>query len=114
MSLNTRDDQAEKTKATPPYTKASLPTFDQSEVTEKVKEKAGKEKIRRGRPRKQDRREGQDGSSAITGTNATQAIKGQKKKRHDGQGPKMDISEITCYNCNKKGHYSRDCTETKN
>ncbi len=43
MSLNARDDQAEKTKATPP-TKASPLTSNQSEVTEKAKEKVGKEK----------------------------------------------------------------------
>ncbi len=44
MSLNTRDDQVEKTKATFPQTKASPPASDQLEVTEKAKEKARKEK----------------------------------------------------------------------
>ncbi len=48
MSLNARDDQVEKTKATPPPTKASPPTSDQLEVIEKAKEKARKEKKRRG------------------------------------------------------------------
>ncbi len=47
------------------------------------------------------------------GVNATQVTEGQKKKRRDGQSPKMDISEITCYNHNKKGHYFRDYTEPK-
>ncbi len=48
MSLNARDDQAEKTKATLPETKASPPAFHQFEVTEKAKEKTRKEKKRRG------------------------------------------------------------------
>ncbi len=114
ISLNARDDQAEKTTATSPKAKASPPASDQSEVTEKAKEKARKEKKRRGHQGKRDRQEGQDGSPVATGANTTQATEGQKKKRRDGQGPKRDISEITCYNCNKKGHYSRDCTEPKN
>ncbi len=48
MSLNARDDQVKKTKATPSQTKASPPTSDQSEVTKKAKEKARKEMKKRG------------------------------------------------------------------
>ncbi len=114
ITLNACDDQAEKTKVISPQTKASLPASNQSEITEKAKEKARKEKKRRGHQRKWDRREERDGSPVAMGANATQAIEGQKKKRRDSQGPKRDISEITCYNCNKKGHYSRNCTEPKN
>ncbi len=114
MSLNAHDDQAEKAKATPPQAKASLLASDQSEVTEKAKKKAKKEKKRRGHQRKWNRREGRDGSPAAMGVNATQVTEDQKKKWRDGQGPKRDISEITCYNCNKKDYYSRDCIEPKN
>ncbi len=113
MSLNARDNQAKMTKATPP-TKASLPTSDQSEVTEKAKEKAKKEKKRKRHQEKRDRRKEQDGSLVATEANAIQAMESQKQKRRDGQGSKTDIFEIPCYNCNKKGHYSRDCTEPKN
>ncbi len=64
--------------------------------------------------------------SALTtptaGANASQtagyarlAPGGQKKKqRRKSQGLRKDISEITYDNCNKKSHYSRDCTEPKN
>ncbi len=47
MSFNTRDDQAEKPKATLLQTKASSPMSDQLEVIEKAKEKARKEKKKR-------------------------------------------------------------------
>ncbi len=114
MSLNAHNDQAEKTKATSPQTKASPPTSDQLEVTEKAKEKARKKKKRKEYQGKRDRQEGRDGSPAAMGANVSQATEGQKKKRRNGQGPKRDISEIICYNCNKKGHYSKDCTELKN
>ncbi len=113
-NLNAHNDQAKKMKTTSPQTKASLLTSDQSEVTEKAKKKVRKEKKRKGHQEKQDRQEGQDGSLVKIGANATQATEGQKKKRRNGQGPKRDISKITCYNCNKKGYYSRDCTKPKN
>ncbi len=114
MSLNTCDDQAKKTKTTFPLTKASLPTSDQSEVTKKAKEKVRKEKKRKGYQGKRDRWERRDGSPVVTGVNAIQATEDQKKKRRNGQDPKKDISEITYYNCNKKGHYFRDWIEPKN
>ncbi len=55
MSLNARDDQAEKIKVTLPQTRANFRTFDQSEVIEKAKEKARKEKKKRGHQGKRDR-----------------------------------------------------------
>ncbi len=47
ISLNTCDDQAKKTKATPPQIKASPSVSDQSKVIIKAKEKVRKEKKRR-------------------------------------------------------------------
>ncbi len=124
MDLNSRDDQAKKTKTLRSQSQASLLMSDQLEVAEKAKEKARKEKKRREHPRmkkkrreyhgKQDRWEGRDGSLTTTGANTTQTIEDQKKNWHNSQGSKRDILEITCYNCNKKGHYSRDCTKPKN
>ncbi len=44
MNLNARDNKAKKTKATFPQIQASFPMSDQSEVIEKIKEMAKKEK----------------------------------------------------------------------
>ncbi len=35
-----------------------------------------------------------------------------KRKRWNGPS-RRDVSKITCYNCNKKGHYAKYCTEPK-
>ena len=48
------------------------------------------------------------------GANTARAAKSQKKKQRDGQEPKKDTFEVICYNCNKKGHYSKNCIEQKN
>lgn len=55
-----------------------------------------------------------DCNSATTDANTAQIKKDQKKKRCNGRDPRNDISEITCYNCHKKGHYSKNCTKPKN
>ncbi|CAB4268778.1 unnamed protein product [Prunus armeniaca] len=37
-----------------------------------------------------------------------------KTKRHRvKRGGKKDLSKVKCYNCDKKGHFSCDCTEPK-
>lgn len=38
----------------------------------------------------------------------------QKVKKKQSDIPKRDISEIICYNYNKKGHYVKDYTKPKN
>lgn len=87
---------------------------DHSKAIEKAKEKIRREKKKKRYQGKKNRQKSQDSSPVTMGANAIQAIKGQKKKRRNSQGPKRDISEITCYNCNKKGNYSRNCTKPKN
>ena len=43
-------------------------------------------------------------STPATGDNAIEA---QKKKRTPG-----NTSQVTCYNCKKKGHFANKCPET--
>ena len=58
------------------------------------------------------RKDPKEGSSAPTttasGNNTVQATSSQKKKKT------WDSFEVICYSCNKKGHYAKDYTKTKN
>lgn len=51
---------------------------------------------------------GGDRLNAITDSN-----KSSKKKKGDKKSKKRDLSEVTCYNCQKKGHYKNVCTNFK-
>ena len=50
-------------------------------------------------------REPKDSTTPASGVNAAEV--GSKGRRKN----KKDVSEITCFNCNKKGHYSNSCPE---
>ncbi len=108
MSLNSRDNQPEKAQQ-------KSGAVSQGQAPDKTPDKASQaeqrneafEKARKNKKRKSHRakRDQQEDSIPASGTNTTPA------KKTTGQ--KRDISEITCYNCNKKGHYTFNCTEPK-
>ena len=58
------------------------------------------DKTRRGRRRRQHK-DKRDSSTPATGVNKAEVEK------------KRDISEVKCYNCNKKGHFSTKCPEPR-
>lgn len=60
------------------------------------------------RKKSRQRRRKRPANSPATEANS-QALEGQKKKRH--KSPKKDISHITCWNYDKKGYYFIVCTK---
>ena len=68
-------------------------------------DKARKDKKKRHHKDKRNSREPKDYTST-SGINKAKINGGGKKRRN-----KKDVSEITYFNCNKKGHYSNKCPE---
>ncbi len=55
-----------------------------------------------------------DASQAGEAQEAQQESQQEAPKRRRQNGPsRRDASEVTCYNCNKKGHYAKYCTKPK-
>ncbi len=105
MSLNSRDDQAEKAKAIASQAKASPPASNQLEASEKIR----KEKKKKWQWKKWASKDAKEVSPSPTtsGSNAVQATGSQKKKKS------RDVFEVIYYSYNKKGHYTSNCTEPK-
>lgn len=118
MSLNFRDNQLERARKSnmTPQVQGKVNQAEQGIEAKKTKDKkvkskkARKDKKRREHPRKWDR-QGWPRDSSIAATKANAALatttgnSGQKKKNT------QDASKITCYSCNKKGHFASDYTE---
>ena len=99
-----KDPRVEEPKSRPQESKAPAPQRPDSAETS---EKARKEKKKNDRRNKKDRR-AREGSPPATGVNTTDADDSRKKRSGSNR---RDPSEVVCYNCNKKGHYSNKCPE---
>ena len=90
-----KDPRAKKLKSGPQESKASaLERSDSSETSKQAqKEKKKKDKQHRGQ-------KPQEGSILATSVNNTSAGGSQSQK---------NVSQVTCFNCNKKEHYSNKC-----
>ena len=88
--LRVEEPKARTQEATPPH---------RSESTESS-EKARKEKKKKWLKERKEKKA--KDTTPASGSNATNA--GGKKKK--------DLSQITCYNCNKSGHYASSCPES--
>ena len=96
--------RVEEPKSRPQESKTPAPQrFDSAETSEKAR----KEKKKNNRRNKRDRR-AREGSTPAIEVNTTDAD-GSKKKKNGSN--RRDPSEVVCYNCNKKGHYSNKCSE---
>ena len=88
--LRVEEPKARTQEATPPH---------RSESTESS-EKARKEKKKKWLKERKEKKA--KNTTPASGSNATNA--GGKKKK--------DLSQITCYNYNKSGHYASSCPES--
>ena len=82
-----------------PKVKEVRPTW--AEASEPSKQ-ARKEKKKK---RHQERRDKDKDQTPASTVNATEVQK-KKKKNQD-----QDVSKVTCFNCDKKGHYASTCTK---
>ena len=92
-----KDPRVKESKSRPQELKAPAPQRSDSIETSKQARKEKKKKDKRHWGRKS-----QEGSTPATGVNNTSA---------GGSRPQKDVSQVTCFNCNKKGHYSNKCPE---
>ncbi len=111
MLKDSNEQSSEKIKAAPPQQKSVG-----SPQSEQAAEKARKEKKKTRHCKKRKRKEAgahSEGTPA-TGSNATGGKKkaGQNREQKKGQNQsQQNLSQITCWNCDKKGHYVTDCKE---
>ena len=91
-------------RKTKPKDSKSAPSRDNAAKSPKKDDRKDKKKRFRGQRREhiEERKE----QTPATNVNTTNVLK-KKKKRHD-------VSEITYFNCDKKGHFASDCTKPKN
>ena len=68
-------------------------------------DKTRKDKKKKQHRNKRDSREPKDFTTPASEVNVAE-VGGKIKRRN-----KKDVSEITCFNCNKKGHFSNRCPE---
>ena len=92
------DSKASKGSASTP----ASASIQDSEPSDKAKK--DKKKNWRG---KRDFREPKDSTTPAFGVNAAEVGRGGQRRKN-----KKDISGVTCYNCNKKGHFLNKCPET--
>ncbi len=107
MSLNSKEDQTDK-KALQTKEKVNRQT---EQGTEKLERSEKTEKARKEKKKNRRERWGQqEGSTPASGTNTTSA---KKKDSQTCSRPRQDLSQITCYNCDKKGYHAYKYPEPK-
>ena len=83
-----------------PKVKETKPTLSRAEAS-KPSEQARNEKKKKRHQEKRDKEQ-----TPASTTNTTEVQQKKKKKNCD-----RDVSKVTYFNCNKKGHYASTCTK---
>ena len=85
----------------------------QAKQGKKASEKARKDKKQKSHRSKQDLDQ-REGSTPASGTNTTPTKKKAGQNQGQTRNQNQDVSEVTCYNYNKKDHYSSNSPKPKN
>ena len=91
-------------KETKPKDPKSAPSCN--DAAESPKKDNRKDKKKKFRGQRREHTGEQKEQTSATNVNTTDVSKKKKKRR--------DVSEIMCFNCDKKSHFVSDCTEPKN
>ena len=97
QSQETKDSHPEESKV-----KETRPALSRAKASKSSKQ-ARKEKKKKRHQERQDKDKDQTPASTA---NATEVQQKKKKKNRD-----RDVSKVTCFNCDKKGHYASTCTK---
>ncbi len=105
---DSNEQSSEKTKAAPPHQKSAG-----SLQSEKAAEKTRKEKKKNWHRKERERKEAGANSEGTPaqGSNATGGKKKASQNREQNKGQnrsQQDLRQITCWKCDKKGHYATD------
>ena len=99
-----RDELSEKVQAQDKPPRSSHPHSLRSKNGKTSDKEARKEKKKQ--RRLDHERARKDSGTPATGVHAPNAAS-------TPGGARKDLNQITCYNCNEKGHYSRNCSEPR-
>ena len=99
-----KDPRVEEPKSRSQESKA--PASQRSSDNAETSEQAWKEKKKKEKRERRNRERGPQNSTPTTGANSTSP--GKEKSKRNGSN-RRDPSQITCWNCSKKGHYADKC-----
>ena len=99
----TRDEPSEKVQNPKLFHSHSSRSHSSRSEDGETSDKEARKEQKKQRRLDHERARKDSGSTPATGVNASGTSGGARK----------DLSQVTYYNCNEKGHYSRNCSESE-